>query len=107
MGDIQRFLGTVNQVSKFAPNLTEVYNKTTSRPADQREPVDVGKIKGQQLAFNEVKQLLTTTPVLALFVLKFDTTLLADALSYGLGAVLLQRQSGGELKPVAYVSTYL
>ena len=48
--------------------------------------------------------MLTTTPVLALFDPQYDTTLSADASSYGLGAVLLQRQPGGQLKPVAYIS---
>ena len=48
--------------------------------------------------------MLTTTPVLALFNPQFDTILSADASSYGLGAVLLQWQPGGELKLVAYIS---
>ena len=48
--------------------------------------------------------MLTTSPVLALFDPQYDTTLSADASSYGLGAVLLQRQPGGQLKPVAYIS---
>ena len=41
VGDIRRFLGTANKMSKFAPNLAEVANEANSRPADQREPVDV------------------------------------------------------------------
>ena len=43
-------------------------------------------------------------PVLALFDPDLATVVSADALSFDLGAVLLQIQPGGEHKPVAYVS---
>ena len=49
----------------------------------------------------------TLTPVLALFNPNLDTTLSADASSYGIGAVLLQKQANGERKPVAYKSRAL
>ena len=98
VGDIRRFLGAVNQMIKFALNLAEV-----------TKPLRDLLVKGnqwvwgeaQQRAFEEVKRMLTTTPVLALFDPQYDTTLSADASSYGLGAVLLQRQPGGQLKPVS------
>ena len=48
--------------------------------------------------------MLTTCPILAPFDLNLETVVSADASSYGLGAVLLQKQKGGELKPVAYIS---
>ena len=51
-----------------------------------------------------MKQIVTSSPVLALFNPKSNTIISADASSYGLGAVLLQRQPHGELKPVAYIS---
>ena len=86
---------------QFAPNL-----------ADNTKPLRDLLVKGnqwvwgepQQKAFSQIKEMLTTSPVLALFDPSFETTVSADALSYGLGAVLLQRQPEGELKPVAYVS---
>jgi hypothetical protein len=51
-----------------------------------------------------VKQILVASPVLALFDPNLETILSADASSYGLGAVLLQKQVTGQLLPVAYIS---
>jgi len=58
----------------------------------------------QQRAFSQIKESLICSPVLALFDPNLDTVVSADAPSHGLGAVLLQRQLSGELKPVAYIS---
>ena len=52
----------------------------------------------------QLKESITSTPILALFDAKQETTLSADASSHGLGAVLLQRQPDGKLQPVAYAS---
>ena len=101
VGDVRRFLGMANQLSKFSPNL-----------ADMTQPLRELLVKGnqwmwgepQQKAFSQIKEALTTSPVLALFDPNLDTVVSADASSYGLGAVLLQKQQSGELKPVAYIS---
>jgi hypothetical protein len=47
---------------------------------------------------------MTKTCVLALFNQNLETSVFADASSYGLGAV---QQEGGEIKPVAFVSRAL
>lgn len=91
----------VNQMGKFAPNLAEV-----------TQPLRALLNKGnqwvwgepQQRAFAQVKETLTSAPVLALFDPNLDTIISADASSFGLGAVLLQRQPSGDLKLVAYIS---
>ena len=57
----------------------------------------------QQRAFDLVKDELSKTPVLALYDQNRETTVSADASSYGLGAVLRQR-TNGTLRPVAYAS---
>lgn len=101
VGEVRCFLGMVNQLSKFSPNL-----------ADHTQPLRelLGKDRtwvwedAQRQAFEKVKQMLVASPVLALFDPNLETILSADASSYGLGAVLLQKQVAGQLLPVAYIS---
>ena len=99
--DVRRFLGMVNQLSKFSPSLADV-----TQPMRELLSQKSAWIWGpaQQAAFERVKALLTNSPVLALFDPNLETIVSADASSFGLGAVLLQRQSSGELHPVAYIS---
>uniref|UniRef100_A0A1X7SIP9 Reverse transcriptase/retrotransposon-derived protein RNase H-like domain-containing protein n=1 Tax=Amphimedon queenslandica TaxID=400682 RepID=A0A1X7SIP9_AMPQE len=61
----------------------------------------------EQEAFNNLKEILSIVPVLSLYDTNAETKVSADASNNGLGAVLLQTQSGGEVKPIAYVSRSL
>ena len=104
VSDIRRFFGMYNHLSKFAPNLAEktkllreLLNKHNQWTWE--EP--------QRKAFAEVKQALVTSPVLSLFDQNRETVVSADASSYGIGTVLLQRQLEGELKPISYISRSL
>ena len=101
VGDVRRFLGMINQLSKFSPNLADM-----TQPMRELLVKDRAWVWGepQQQAFTRVKEALVASPVLALFDPNLETVLSADASSYGLGTVLLQRQASGELQPVAYVS---
>ena len=101
VGEVRRLLGMVNQLSKFSTNL-----------AEKSQPLRELLVKrntwawgvSQQRAFHEIKKVLTASPVLALFDPNLPTVVSADTSSFGLGAVLLQIQPGGERKPLAYVS---
>ena len=101
VGDVRRFLGMVNQLSKFSPHLAEL-----TQPMRELLIKDNMWVWGepQQSSFNRIKEALTVNPILALYDPNLETILSADASSHGLGAVLLQRQESGEVKPVAYVS---
>ena len=101
VSDIRRFLGMVNQLSKFSPNLAEI-----TQPLRELLVKENAWLWGekQQRSFDRVNEVLTASPILALFDPNLETVLSADASSHGLGAVLLQRQVSGELQPVAYIS---
>ena len=54
-----------------------------------------------------IKQSLISPPTLAHFNPNYETLVSADASSYGLGAVLLQKSPNSEFQPVAFISRSL
>ena len=96
---IQRLLGLVQYLSKFLPNLTEL-TKPLRDLTQQDTPWTWDT--PQQTALDDVKQAVTTTPVLRYYNLKEEVTLQCDASQSGLGAALLQNG-----QPVAFASRAL
>ena len=99
--ELRRFLGMVNQLSKFTPHLAEITKPLRDLLSKKNQWT---WDQAQNQAFTAVKEALTKSPNLALFDPNLETTVSADASSYGLGAVLLQTQPNGERRAVAYVS---
>ena len=62
----------------------------------------------QDEAFNELKKKhLISNPILALYDPNRDIKINADASSYGIGGVVLQKQDDNEWKPISYISRAL
>ena len=61
----------------------------------------------QQEAYTRIKAELSNSPVLALYNPTSYTVVSADASSYGLGAVVMQKQPDHQWKPIAYASRSL
>ncbi|KAL8616804.1 hypothetical protein ACOMHN_017841 [Nucella lapillus] len=102
--DIRRFLGMVNQLMKFVPDLVE-----KSKPLRDLLQKNAAWSWGpdQKHAFEALKVDLASPETLALYSPDRATVVSADSSSYGLGAVLLQRQDSGQMHPVAYASRSL
>ncbi|KAJ8377185.1 hypothetical protein SKAU_G00077650 [Synaphobranchus kaupii] len=103
VSEMRSFLGMVNQLGKFIPRLAE-RDKALRDLLSKKNCWLWGT--DQARAFQDLKDALSSPPVLAMYDPNRESKVSADASSYGLGAVLLQEAEGG-WRPVAYVSRSL
>ncbi|UYV82094.1 K02A2.6-like [Cordylochernes scorpioides] len=97
--ELKSFLGMVNYLGKFIPNLADKLQPLNSLLSTKNEWV---WDEPQKKSFNLLKQELVSRPNLALFDPSRTTIVSADASSFGIGGVLRQEQPDGSLKPIAY-----
>lgn len=103
---VRTFLGMTGHYRQFIEKYALI-----AAPLVQLTKKDIGWrwSDEQQQAFERLKELLITPPILKLpdFTRKFSFTLQTDASDQGLGAVLAQKGEDGHLHPVAYASRRL
>lgn len=102
--NIRQFLGKINFYHKYIPDSTRLLEPLHNLLRDNTpfRWTDV-----QNRAFEEIKDYLCKSPVLAIFDPNRPTFLFTDASGLGVGAILKQVQDDEELHPVAYFSKKL
>lgn len=99
--EIRQFIGLTSYFRKFIKGFAEI-----ARPLTQLTKKDVEWVweHDQEQAFQTLKQRLTERPVLAIYDSTARTELHTDASKLGLSGILLQYQTDGTLRPIAYYS---
>jgi len=99
--NVRQFLGKINFYGKYVPNVSIALD-----PLHNLLRKDQRFIWSEQCqkAFNDMKKLLCSQPVLAIFDPDLPINIYTDASRLGIGAVLKQIQSNDKEKPVAYFS---
>ena len=103
VSQVQAFLGKVNYYGRFIPNLS-----TKAAPLNSllRQDAKFEWQTEQQKAFDELKNDIVSATKLAHYDMKKELILATDASSYGIGAVLMQKEGNAEL-PIAHASKTL
>lgn len=103
LGKLRSFLGLVGYYRKFVPGLARI-----SAPLTEliKKNVPWSWTDRHREAFNQLKEALTTAPVLAIPQFGQPYVIYTDASDFAVGAVLLQDQGDG-LRPCAYYSRKL
>ena len=88
----------VNQLSKFKSHLA-----SKTKPLRDLLCKDNQWYWGpeQEKAFKSIKHSLVSSPILALYDPNKEIKVNADASSYGIGGVVLQKQEDGRWKPIS------
>ena len=96
---LRRFLGIVNYLGRFLSHLTEV-----AQPLHNliRHNVAWTWSDAQEQAFNDIKKLVTSAPILTYYDCQKPLTIHNDASAYGIGSAIFQ-----DGRPIAYASRVL
>ncbi|KAL8604923.1 hypothetical protein ACOMHN_028551 [Nucella lapillus] len=103
--ELRAFLGLAGYYRKFVPDFATIALPLTNKTKG-KQPDKVCWDEPSQVAFDKLKEALSTEPVLRLPDQRKPYTLRTDASGVGLGAVLMQDHGEGP-QPVAYASKKL
>lgn len=97
--ELQKILGMITYLHKFIPNLSSIIDPLRSLKS---RDVAWSWENNHTEAFEKIKELLTSSPVLAYYDVNSDVILSVDARSKAVGAALLQID-----RPIAYATKAL
>ena len=104
ISELRRFLGMANQLGRFSHKLPELTQPLRDLLNKKRSWVWG---PDQNLAFRQVKDELIRPTILALYDPLLETKISADASSFGVGAVILQKNTSNQWRPVAFASRFM
>ncbi|XP_063634881.1 uncharacterized protein K02A2.6-like [Cydia splendana] len=96
--ELQSFLGLVNYVNKWLPNLatrTEPLKELLRKKLGKKADIKPYWTSEQDRAFTELKEALSKIQSLGYYDINDKTQVIADASPVGLGAILIQTDSNG------------
>ena len=102
--DISSFLGMVNYLARFIPNLA---SKTAPLRKLLRKDTPWKWTNEENQTFESLKKLVTSDLVVAHYDSALPTSLIVDASPEGVGAILAQKQPDETVRPVYYASRAL
>ena len=97
--ELLRFLGMANYLSKFMPRLSDKCAPLRELLQEKNEWIWT---QDRDQAVKDIKEAVSTTPILRYFDTRLPVTIQCDASSVGLGAVLMQQG-----QPITYASRAL
>lgn len=98
---VRGFIGFANFYRSFIPEFSDIAEPLTNLT---RKDVPFRWDEACQEAFEKIKALLITAPILAHFDPEKETLLEADSSGHATGGLLLQKDKSGNWQPVAYYS---
>ena len=101
---LKSFLGAIQYLAKFIPRLSE---RTENFRGLLKKDSKWNWGKEHDEDFNNIKKILTEAPSLAHYAKDRDNIFTTDASKTGLGNTLWQKQSDGEIRPIAFGSRNL
>ncbi|GBM69456.1 Retrovirus-related Pol polyprotein from transposon 17.6 [Araneus ventricosus] len=102
--ELKQLLDTANYLARFVPNYSEIFFPLTSMLSNK---VSFVLEAPHEAAFQKLKKVLSSDPVLMIFDSRKETIVTTDAASYGLGATICQKQAYGRRSVIAYASRTL
>ena len=108
--DVRSFLGFTNHYRRFIrgyANVARPLNLLVSGDNANHKRALIEWTEECQIAFNKLKELCTSTPILAYAIYKKPFQLQTDASDLGLGAVLYQRDDENHQRVIAFASRSL
>lgn len=98
---VRGFVGFANYYREFIPKFADIAQPLT---ALTKKNISFRWGEAEQAAFEQLKELLTTAPILAPFDSDHETRIQPDSSGYSIGGELSQRGEDGTWRPVAFYS---